>query len=198
MSDARAPQTTRESRSRPSSSVPSQKAADGGLRTARKLVFVGSARPRWGAAIAASAKARTRAPPRTALRLRRNLVRTRERWGASASASSIGRIAATASGSSAQARVDQHVETVSEQVEDDEAEGGAQHHPLDHGVVAGEDRVDDELAETADGEDLLGQHGPRPELAEEERGEGHDRGQRVAQRVLQDPADAGQAVDPGG
>src|SRR4051812_47873919 len=63
MSDARAPQTTRESRSRPSSSVPSQKAAEGGLRTARKLVFVGSARPRWGAAIAASAKTRTRAPP---------------------------------------------------------------------------------------------------------------------------------------
>ena len=41
-----------------------------------------------------------------------------------------------------------------------------QHDALHHRIVAVEDRIDDELAEARNGEDLLGQHGARQQRAE--------------------------------
>ena len=55
-SEARAPQIMREKMSRPSSSVPSQCAADGALRIAAKLVGDGSGIGSTGARSASSAK----------------------------------------------------------------------------------------------------------------------------------------------
>ena len=60
--EVRAPQTRRENTSRPTSSVPSQCAAEGGLRTARKLEANGSCGATQGAARATMMKARMTAP----------------------------------------------------------------------------------------------------------------------------------------
>ena len=51
--------------------------------------------------------------------------------------------------------------------------------------VSGEDRIDDQLAEARDREDLLGQHRAGQKRAELQRAQRDDRRQRVAHRVLE-------------
>ena len=84
------------------------------------------------------------------------------------------------------ARVDREVGEVGEQVERDVGGRRDEDDALDDGVVAVEDRVDDQLAEAGNGEHLLGQHRAREQRAELERAERDDRRQRIAQAVLQD------------
>ena len=81
-SDARAPQITRDSRSRPTSSVPNQCAADGALRTADQLVASGSYGATQGASSASSATSTSTTAPNTAVG-RASSVRSASRQGPS-------------------------------------------------------------------------------------------------------------------
>src|SRR5437016_2662341 len=56
--------------------------------------------------------------------------------------------------------VDHRVEQVDQQIDADVCGRGHQHDPLDHRVVAGEHRVQGQLAEPGQDEDLLGDHRP--------------------------------------
>jgi hypothetical protein len=87
--------------SRPISSVPSQNSADGGLRTARKLVFSGSCGAIHGASSAASTNSSTMPAPMSAMRLRSSLASTRLRGGLLPNGRTAPRLAGTALISSA-------------------------------------------------------------------------------------------------
>src|SRR5262245_31844737 len=65
----------------------------------------------------------------------------------------------------AHARVDEEVGDVGEQVERDIRRRRHQHDALHDRVVAVEHRVDDQLAEAGNAEDLLGEHGAGEQLA---------------------------------
>ena len=83
--DARVPQITRDSRSRPTSSVPNQCSAEGGLRTSEKLVCSGSKGAIHAAPSASTITPATTASPNTAV-FRRNRRRSARLAGLSASA----------------------------------------------------------------------------------------------------------------
>src|SRR5215217_6045583 len=93
MMEARAPQSMRERRSRPSSSVPNQYKADGAFRMLVKLGLIGSYGAKYGPTRATRTKNRTMAPPTTALLFFRNLARTRLRFFGSATSSAIAAVA---------------------------------------------------------------------------------------------------------
>src|SRR5258706_643320 len=155
-SDARVPQMTRESTSRPISSVPNQWAAVGALRTALQLVASGSYGAIHDAKIASATKKTTTASPTMAPRRRSN-----RRSARSPGESSRGRAMsakAIAAMSGAHPRIDQHVGHVREEVQHDVGGRREEHHALDHRVVAVEDRIDVELSEPGYGEHLLGEH----------------------------------------
>ena len=92
--EACAPQIRRDSTSRPNSSVPSQCAAEGALRTAPQSVAEGSGIGRMGASNAIAQKKTTSTPPSMALRWLRNFFQTRfsgraERTGSAALSASM-------------------------------------------------------------------------------------------------------------
>src|SRR5689334_366010 len=150
-SEARAPQMTRARTSRPISSVPNQCAAEGALRTALQLVASGSCGETHGAKSASATKNATTARPTIAPR-RRTRRRIARCHGESSRGAAPIESTVTAAMSAAHARIDQHVGHVREEVEHDVGGGGEEHHALHHGIVAIEDRVDDELAEAGDRE----------------------------------------------
>src|ERR1700755_2706482 len=103
----------------------------------------------------------TASPTTAPLRLN---SRCSARWaGLSSSSDATGRAPTTASvmSSSPQPRVDEDIGDVGDQVERDVDRRRGQHYALHHGVVTVEHGVDDELAESWNGENLLGQHGAR-------------------------------------
>src|SRR5438105_6031124 len=76
--------------------------------------------------------------------------------------------------------IDEDVKDIGDEIERDVCGGSYQNDSLHDRIVAIEHRVDDELAETRNCEDLLGQHRPREQRAELERAERDHRGERVA------------------
>jgi hypothetical protein len=189
-SEARVPQITRDSTSRPISSVPNQCSAEGALRIAPQLVAMGSRRdPRR--AQRQHDEAETMASPSSA-----------EHGGGAGGArrAATGRPAGWVGRGDGgrragrrpwrdqlpQARVDRDVRDVGQQVQQHVGRGRDQHHALHHRVVAVEHRIDDQLAEAGDGEHLLGEHRAGQQRAEFQRAERDDGRQRVAQRVLED------------
>src|SRR5579875_433656 len=139
-----------------------------------------------GASAATPMKRRTQARPKTAL-LRRNRRRSALRSGpASSIRATFSLVAAVmASASRAQARIGEEIGHVRADIEEDVERRRHQHHTLHHREVAIEDGVDDELAEAGNGEDLLGEHRAREELAKLEGAQGDHRDQRVAQGMAQ-------------
>ena len=130
---------------------------------------IGSYGATSGASTASSDEERARRRRRRRRsRLRRNFAPARGSRGRGAAVpASVGR--RSRHRRAPQPRVDQDVEDVGEQVHEDEADRRAQHDALHHRVVAVEDRIDDQLAEARDGEDLLGQHRAGEQLAEQQR-----------------------------
>src|SRR5690349_13130569 len=144
-SDARAPQITRASTSRPISSVPNQCADDGALRIALQLVASGSCGESQGAKIATTRKNTITASAITAMR--RRSKRRNARAPGLDSRTGTASMASVAMPSAAQARIHEVVRDVREQIEGDVCGGREQHHALHHGVITIEHGVDDELAE---------------------------------------------------
>src|SRR6478752_9240929 len=157
-SEARAPQTTRDSTSRPISSVPNRCSALGALRMSLQLVCTGSKGAISGAASAMVTKTTTTASPKTAAR-RLSSRRQARRDGVSSRGEAVARsAAAVVTASSPQPRIGGEVGEIGDQVQHDVRRSREQHDTLDDGVVAIEHRIDDQLAEAGNGEHLLGQH----------------------------------------
>src|SRR6266851_2308794 len=175
----------RASTSRPISSVPNQCARLGGLRTSDQFVAIGSYGLISGAKTAMAMKnSTTTAPTMAPRRLTRRRTARRQGCDSGGAAAVVSMVVAVMTVSRAQARVDEEIGEVGEQVEQDIRGRGEEHDALHHGIVAVEHGIDDELAETGDGEDLLGQDGAGEQLAEFERAERDDGNQRVAQPML--------------
>src|SRR3954453_13357842 len=86
----------------------------------------------------------------------------------------------------ADARVEHRVQEVDAEVDDDVRDRRDEDDPLDDRVVAREDRVERELPEARQHEDLLGDDRARDQEAELQAEDRHDRQQAVAQRVAAD------------
>src|SRR5258708_30284996 len=160
----------RDRTERPSAGVRSQCAALGGEGSRNELVEIGSKGLISGARIATATKNSTTKAPTMAPRRLTRRRKARRQGGDSGAAMAVvsgeTAVMASSSRSGAQARVDEEISEVGEQVQEDIRRRGEQDDALDHGVVAVEHGIDDELAEAGNGEDLLGQHGTREELAE--------------------------------
>src|SRR6185437_4558605 len=147
-----------------------------------------------GASTAKTTKTPSTQRPKTAP-LRRKSRRQARRAGLSTAMRSVsGKACAVSAISGPQPRIDQMVGNVGEQIENDEHGRRHQHDALNDGVIAVENRIDDELAEAGDGEDLLGEHRARQQRAEFERAERNHWRQGVAQRMLDDDAPLEQAL----
>src|SRR3954463_4621197 len=85
----------------------------------------------------------------------------------------------------ADARVDDGVEDVDDQVRDDDEERAEQHRALDHREVAVLDRVEREAADPGDVEDGLGEDRAAEQHADVDPGGGHERRDRAAHTVAQ-------------
>src|SRR5665647_2936725 len=93
--------------------------------------------------------------------LRRISRRSARRSGDSTASALLSRAAvkgASVMASAAQPRIDEDIGDIGEKIEHDIDRRGHQNDALYHGVVAVEHRIDDQLAETWNGENLLGQH----------------------------------------
>src|SRR3990170_1454292 len=142
--------------SRPRWSAPSQWLSLGWARTAAPLVAMGSWV--WSASAKTAAKTITRittppAAPRGFFRIKRNTTVPIP--------GRAGRPAATASSAAiAHPRVEDPVEQVHRQVRQHHHDGDEHHQVLDDGVVAPEDRLDQETGHPRQVEDGLGDHEP--------------------------------------
>src|SRR5260221_7439821 len=154
-SEARAPQITRASTSRPISSVPNQCCQLGALRTALQLAASGSYGAIHGARSASSTKNTTMTSPTMAPRRRARRRNARCAGVSSRGATSMGM--AMAATSSPHARVHHEVGEVRQQVERDVGGGREKHHTLHPRIFAIEHRINDKLDETVKKEDHSGQ-----------------------------------------
>src|SRR5438034_1435965 len=157
----RAPHTTREKPSRPRSSVPNGRAHVGALRIWLQSVRTGSVMAIQGAPSDMTTNRSTPTAPASAAGRRRPTRQARcgapER-AAGASASASGKVGLAASGAidatvDADPRVQHGVRDVDQQIDEDVRRGRDEHHALHDGVVAGEDRLDDEATEARQHED---------------------------------------------
>src|SRR5689334_22227395 len=98
----------------------------------------------------------------------------------------------------ADARVDDAVEDVHDQVGDDDERGGDEDQRHDHGQVRLDDSLDGHAAEAVQPEHRLGDDRAAEEATEVETGGGHDRGERGAQAVPADDLALTDALGAGG
>src|SRR5947209_12154411 len=125
----------------------------------------------------------TTAPSMAPRRLTRRRSARRQGAASGGAAVAVSIVVAVMTVSRAQARVDEEIGEVGEQVEQDIRRRGEEHDALHHRVVAVEHGIDDELAEAGNGEDLLGEHRAGEQLAEFEGSERDDGNEGVAQPV---------------
>ena len=183
--DARAPQISRESSSRPSSSVPSRCFDDECASSALKSVAPAPYGASSGAKIAVSTKTRTMTRPATAIGRRRNRLRSsmrRRARGVHRSATRVDGAHARAPGD-ADPRIQQRVDDVDREIDDHVAGRGDEHDALDQRVVALVDGLDRERAEAGDPEDRLRDDDAGDQRAELQADHSRDGDQAVAQRV---------------
>src|SRR6266545_2288972 len=212
---------TRLSMSRPSWSVPSGWARLGLWKVMAWSLSVGLWGARTSAKAATKRRTRTIIRPKTAVLLRRRRRRVCARGKSSRTAlrggstnsvtTGIWRTAAsptarcstpgnppvsamTLSGAVADARIEERVREVDDEVDDDEGEGREQDEALDLLVVAREDGVDAEGAEAGDGEQGLDHDGATDEEPDLQAHHGHRGNERVLERVLQHDAPLTQAL----
>src|SRR5271166_3618662 len=193
---------TRLSTSRPTSSVPNQCASEGALRTLAQLCAVGS----YGETTAASNASKmnskmTSSPKMAALRLHK--LRSARALGLSvfpgrAAASRSASCVAASMRSGSQPRIDQNVRNVGKEIERDIDRRRHQDDTLDDGIITVEHGIDNQLAETRNVENLLGQHRAGKKRSEFERAERDDRGERVAHGMLEDDRALHQSLGAGG
>src|SRR3989454_9572473 len=137
--EMRVPHTTREKLSRPRSSVPKGCAHVGGLRIRLQSVLSGSAIAIQGAPMASAEKTRTTTAPATAGGRRRARRQPRRRpadrdavtGSAKTFAALAGPSGLTGRPPDADARVQERVRHVHEQIDEDVGAGGDPHHALD-------------------------------------------------------------------
>src|SRR5437868_3864373 len=169
-SDTRAPHTSRASRSRPNSSVPSAWPGDsGGRRRFGVSTVSGSGSGSHGASAATSTAATSATAAATA-----STLRPRGAWAGGAVA--LARLSLIPD-----ARVEPRVEQVDAQVDQRESQGDDQHAALDERKVAGQDPLHHERADAGPREDRLGEHGAAQQVAGLDADHGHDRDERVLQ-----------------
>src|ERR1700674_5048114 len=138
VSEARAPNTSRDSMSRPRPSVPSQCCASGGMRRASISISVGLEIGRKFANVAA----RTTTAIQAAAAQNKLVRRRRGATAASSSASSVASNAAMAD-----PRVEHGIEHVDREIQQHEAHGDEQHDPLQDDEVARIDGADQQPAD---------------------------------------------------
>src|SRR3989442_7110112 len=170
--------------SRPNSSAPSRYLAPGRARFSIRLWRVGSWTASHGARVAVSTSTRTSARPIRARRFLRKRIQASTRVFGSALLRD--------------ARVEEAVGQIDDQVDDDEGQGEDEHGALQEDVVAGEDRLDHETAEPRPREDRLGEHGAAHELARLQPEQRDERGGGVAERVPAEHPPLAHALGPGG
>src|SRR5499433_3878876 len=153
-SEMRLPWSTRLQTSRPNSSVPRMWVALGGLSREAGDSRVGLYEESTPASSAAAMKTSRMSAPVTTLRLPRRRRSQRGRV-AGAAARAVGTRTSTAASVIADARVDERVEEIHAQVDEHVGGGGDEDHALDHGVVAAENRRDDEPSQPRNVEDDL-------------------------------------------
>src|SRR6516225_2383902 len=146
-SEMRAPETSRESSSRPSPSVPSQCSAENGARRASISMSVGLGSGNMSAKTAA-ANTNTTQP----IAAQNNGPSRRPRCAGCAWTSSP---RVSSSVAMANPGVEHCVERVDDEVHDDEACGDQQHHALQDDEVARADRADQQPADTRQRENRL-------------------------------------------
>src|SRR5262249_43677180 len=165
--ETRPPHTRRLSRSRPNSSVPrAWPAVSGGRRRFGVSTVSGSGSGRYGAASAARTTSNMVTNAAAASRLLRRVR------GSAEAASLI-----------ADARVEIGVEDVDGKVDQDERERDDEDRALYERNVTRENALHDERTHAGPCEDRLGEHRPAQQIARLHTAHGHDRHQRLLQRV---------------
>src|SRR5713226_1637139 len=177
VSEVRAPNTRRESMSRPRPSVPSQCRASGGMRRASMSISVGLGIGRRFANMAARTTTAIQAAAAQNMLLRR-----RRRRGATAASS------AASSAAMADPRVEHGIEHVDREIQQHEADGDEQHHALQDDEVARIDGADQQPADAGQGEDRLDDDGAADQAADVDAGDGHERERGGLERVHQENA----------
>src|SRR5215470_7451009 len=179
----------RESRSRPSWSVPSGYARDGASLSRPKLVLVYGKGARKSAKIAIRHKSTTTTPPATARRLRRSRrAPSRQRLDDRGRASGLVTVPARRSPSSlvADAGVEDAIEEIDDEVHDGQENAVGQDDGHDHRVVAPGHRQDEETPHPRNAKDRLDEKRPGAHRREHRAKQGHDGNECVLQRVLED------------
>src|SRR5919106_815844 len=161
-SDTRAPYTTRLHTSRPNSSVPRKFVPLGGFSRLTGSSRVGSWVATRPAASAAASMSTKIAVPTTTLGLRRSRLPI------------------------ADPRIDEDVEHVDHEVDEHVRGGGDEDDALHDGVVAAQDRRDDQAAEAGDVEDDLGDDRSADQDGGGDPDHGDHRHHRVAEAVSDD------------
>src|SRR6266545_6523681 len=193
--------------SRPSSSLPNQCSALGPANRSRRSPVSGSYGASTSANTAVPMYTTTSARPMTAPRFllsRRQAARSAEaRPAAMAIAGAASASSPAVSGTDASrtdtasvpdARIDQRVGEVDDQVYEQEGNRDQQDAALDHRIVAGEDRVHHEPSDAWQGEHRLDEDRASQQRAELQADHGDYRIQRVAERVLVDDESIGHAI----
>src|SRR5438876_1129928 len=145
VSEVRAPNTSRESMSRPNPSVPSQCCASGGMRRKSISISFGLGS---GSSSASAAAATISAIHAAASQ---NTLPSRRRQGIGAIAGST----AASNTAMADPRIEHGVEQVHDEVQQHEADRDQQHDALQDDEVARVDRADQQPADAGQGEDRL-------------------------------------------
>src|SRR5205809_52813 len=192
-SESRAPYTTRLHTSRPTSSVPNQCAAPGAVRRADTSMRSGSP-AMTGASTPTSVVTASSTRPTTVARRRTS----RESQSARRRTGSAGRGRARTlmpmRSLVSHPRIEHHVREVHGQVHEHVEARDAEHHALDHGIVAAQHGRDDQPAEPGNVEDLLHDDRAGDEDRERDADDGDRRDHGVLQRMLVDDGALAQAA----
>src|SRR6476620_5279560 len=186
----------RESRSRPSRSVPSRcsrlppSTHAGGVKRARRDWAVGSGSERSGATRAATTNSAIIASENSGSR------RPRRSTAIGSTASRSGRARTPGSAGMADARVDQRVQAVDAEGDHRHDDRGGETHRLDQRKVARADPLVGETAEAGPREDGLDHDGGGDQDREVDAGERDHRDQRVLERVQPDHPPLPHPLDP--
>src|SRR2546430_2657088 len=181
-SETRTPKTMRDRRSRPNRSVPKGWRGLGPWNT-------------WAASIAVGENGATSAAKSPTATMRRSAAHAAMKSGLRAS-ERVG--AAPVRGSAAsEAGIENRIEEIHDEVQDHEGGREQQNHPLDHGVVTLEDRVEQEPPDAGQREDVLDDDDAAHDVAELGAGDRDDGDQRVAERVVEGHPALGQPLGAG-
>ena len=81
--------------------------------------------------------------------------------------------------------IEKNSDDIRHQVHEDEPDCRTQHDALHHRVIPVEHRIDNQLAEAGNGEDLFGEDGAREQFAKQQRRQRDDRQKRIAEGVAE-------------